>query len=52
MSEIVNKKKLCNSNHFDTSNPVAKRNTLYATIFTFVTMIVEIAEGIIIIQWH
>ncbi|MCB9096083.1 MAG: CDF family Co(II)/Ni(II) efflux transporter DmeF [Arcobacter sp.] len=45
MSKIVNKKKLCNSNHFDTSNPVAKRNTLYATIFTFVTMIVEIAGG-------
>lgn len=45
MNQIENKEKLCNSNHFDTSNPVAKRNTLYATIFTFVTMIVEIAGG-------
>lgn len=35
MNQIKNKEKLCNSNHFDTSNPVAKRNTLYATIFTF-----------------
>ena len=37
----------CYSHNFDTSNPIAKRNTLYATLFTFVTMIIEIAGGLI-----
>jgi cation diffusion facilitator family transporter len=36
----------CYSHNFDTSNPIAKKNTLYATIFTFVTMIVEIIGGL------
>lgn len=33
------------SHIFDSSNPIAKRNTLYATLLTFVTMIVEIFGG-------
>ena len=45
MNQIKTKEKFCNSHNFDTTNPVAKRNTLYATIFTFVTMIIEIAGG-------
>jgi len=33
------------SHQFDTENRAAKKNTLYATIFTFVMMIVEIIGG-------
>lgn len=33
------------SHNFDTSNPIAKRNTLYATLLTFATMLVEIIGG-------
>lgn len=31
---------------FDTTNPIAQKKTLYATLFTFVMMIVEITSGI------
>lgn len=40
-------KNLSHSHNFDDSNHIAKRNTLYATILTFVIMIVEISAGII-----
>jgi len=33
------------SHNFNVSNPISKRNTLYATLLTFVTMIVEIVGG-------
>lgn len=36
---------ISHSHHFDTANPIAKKNTLYATLLTFVTMIVEIVGG-------
>jgi cation diffusion facilitator family transporter len=35
-----------NSHNFDTTNPIAKKKTLYATIFTFVMMVVEIIGGV------
>ena len=35
------------SHNFDDTNQIAKRNTLYATILTFVMMIAEITAGII-----
>ncbi len=38
---------LSHSHSFDNTNQRAKRNTLYATILTFVMMIAEIATGII-----
>lgn len=34
------------SHNFDTTNPIAKKKTLYATIFTFVMMVVEIIGGV------
>ena len=34
-----------NSHNFDTKNSISKRNTLYATVLTFITMIVEIISG-------
>lgn len=33
------------SHDFDSSNSIAKRNTLYAMVLTFITMIVEIVAG-------
>ena len=38
---------LSHSHSFDDSNQRAKRNTLYATVLTFVMMIAEITAGII-----
>ena len=38
---------LSHSHNFDDSNQRAKRNTLYATVLTFVMMIAEITAGII-----
>jgi cation diffusion facilitator family transporter len=38
---------LSHSHHFDEINHVAKRNTLYVTLLTFVTMIVEIIAGMV-----
>lgn len=35
-----------NSHNFDTTNPIAKKKTLYATIFTFIMMIIEIIGGV------
>lgn len=34
------------SHNFDTTNPIAKKNTLYAMLLTFFTMIIEIAGGL------
>lgn len=34
------------SHNFDTANPIAKKNTLYATLLTLVTMFVEIIGGL------
>ena len=34
-----------NSHNFDTKNSISKRNTLYATILTFTTMLLEIISG-------
>ena len=34
-----------NSHNFDTKNSISKRNALYATVLTFITMIVEIISG-------
>ncbi|UPT77486.1 CDF family Co(II)/Ni(II) efflux transporter DmeF [Sulfurovum sp. XGS-02] len=45
MNTIESLKEISHSHHFDTSNPIAKKNTLYATLLTFVTMIVEIFGG-------
>jgi cation diffusion facilitator family transporter len=45
MNTIETIKDISHSHHFDTSNPIAKKNTLYATLLTFVTMIVEIGGG-------
>lgn len=45
MNTIESLKEISHSHHFDTSNPIAKKNTLYATLLTFVTMIVEIVGG-------
>lgn len=38
-------KSLVHSHNFDTSNPIAKKNTLYATLLTFITMVFEIVGG-------
>lgn len=45
MNTIKSLKEISHSHHFDTSNPIAKKNTLYATLLTFITMIVEIFGG-------
>ncbi len=45
MNTIETLKTNSHSHHFDTSNPIAKKNTLYATLFTFLMMIVEIFGG-------
>lgn len=45
MNTVESLKEISHSHHFDTSNPIAKKNTLYATLLTFFTMIVEIFGG-------
>ena len=45
MNTIKSLKEIAHSHNFDTSNPVAKKNTLYAAILTFVTMLFEIVGG-------
>ncbi len=45
MNTIESLKEISHSHYFDTSNPVAKKKTLYATLLTFVTMIIEIFGG-------
>lgn len=46
MNTLETLKENSHSHHFDTANPIAKKNTLYATLLTFVTMIVEIIGGL------
>ncbi len=46
MNTIETLKKNSPSHDYNTANPIAKKNTLYATLFTFVMMIVEIIGGI------
>lgn len=45
MNTVNSIKELGHPHHFDTSNSIAQKNTLYATILTFVTMVVEIIGG-------
>lgn len=45
MNSIQSLKENSHSHIFDKENPVAKKNTLYATIFTFLMMIIEIIGG-------
>ncbi|DAB28324.1 MAG: cation transporter [Sulfurimonas sp. RIFOXYD12_FULL_33_39] len=45
MNTIKTLKEISHSHSFDTVNPIAKKNTLYATFLTFATMIVEIIGG-------
>lgn len=45
MNSLLSLKNLTHSHHFDTSNPIAKKNTLYATLLTFITMVFEIFGG-------
>ncbi|MFA6195013.1 MAG: CDF family Co(II)/Ni(II) efflux transporter DmeF [Sulfurimonas sp.] len=46
MNTIETLKSNSHSHHFDSSNPIAKKNTLYAMIFTFMMMVVEIIGGL------
>ncbi len=45
MNTISTIQEVGHSHHFDRANPIAKKNTLYATLLTFVTMVVEIVGG-------
>jgi len=45
MNSIDTLKENSHSHNFDTANPIAKKNTLYATLLTFVTMLIEIVGG-------
>jgi len=45
MNTLETLKEYSHSHNFDAANPIAKKNTLYATLLTFVTMIVEIFGG-------
>jgi cation diffusion facilitator family transporter len=45
MNTIETLKANSHSHNFDSSNPIAKKNTLYAALFTFAMMIVEIIGG-------
>ena len=46
MNTLETLKNQSHSHNFDTSNPIAKKNTFYAALLTFVTMIVEIFGGL------
>ncbi|MDO8454732.1 MAG: CDF family Co(II)/Ni(II) efflux transporter DmeF [Sulfurimonas sp.] len=46
MNTMETLKSNSHSHHFDSSNPIAKKNILYATIFTFMMMVVEIIGGL------
>lgn len=46
MNTLESLKKYSHSHNFDTANPIAKKNTLYATLLTFVTMLIEIIGGL------
>lgn len=45
MNTLDSLKKISHSHDFNHANPIAKKNTLYATLLTFVTMVVEIIGG-------
>lgn len=45
MNTIKTIKEISHSHNFDTANPIVKKNILYATLLTFITMIVEIFGG-------
>jgi len=45
MNTLGTLKENSHSHNFDTANPIAKKNTLYATLLTFVTMLIEIVGG-------
>lgn len=45
MNTIKTIKEISHSHTFDTANPIAKKKVLYATLLTFITMIVEIIGG-------
>jgi len=40
MNTLESLKEYSHSHNFDTANPIAKKNTLYATLLTFVIMLV------------
>lgn len=46
MNTIETLKTNSHSHNFDTTNPIAKKNVFYATLLTFVTMLVEIFGGL------
>lgn len=46
MNSIKTLKNNSHSHNFDTSNPISKKHTFYATLLTFVTMIIEIFGGL------
>lgn len=46
MNTIETLKTNSHSHNFDTANPIAKKNVFYATLLTFVTMLVEIFGGL------
>jgi len=46
MNTIETLKSNSHSHNFDTSSPIAKKNVFYATLLTFVTMIIEIFGGL------
>lgn len=46
MNRLATLQTTTHSHQFDTANPIAKKNVLYATLLTFVTMIAEIVGGL------
>ena len=46
MNTLETLKNYSHSHDFDTSNPIAQKNTLYATLLTFIMMLFEIIGGI------
>ncbi|AHJ13365.1 CDF family Co(II)/Ni(II) efflux transporter DmeF [Sulfurospirillum multivorans] len=46
MNTLESLKCLAHSHNFDTSNPIAQKNTLYATLLTFAMMVFEIVGGL------
>ncbi|NCB55773.1 MAG: cation transporter, partial [Epsilonproteobacteria bacterium] len=46
MNTLESLKSLAHSHNFDASNPIAQKNTLYATLLTFTMMIFEIVGGL------
>ena len=46
MNTLKSLKSLAHSHNFDASNPIAQKNTLYATLLTFTMMVFEIVGGL------